>query len=552
MRRDALPDGDRVTAGLEKPGSNAIYRTDSYHCRDIRMLHFDNRFFNSLPGDGNERNHSRQVHGAFWSRVVPALVASPSLIHYSREVASLLRLTDVDLHMPAMIAALSGNGTLPGMETYATAYGGHQFGNWAGQLGDGRAILLGEVVTPEMARYELQLKGAGPTPYSRRADGRAVLRSSIREFLCSEAMHHLGVPTTRALSLVLTGDQVERDMFYDGNAEFEPGAIVCRVAPTFIRFGHFELFASRGETALLRQLIDFTITHYFSHITAKDDARIVAWFAEVCERTATLIAEWMRVGFVHGVMNTDNMSIIGLTIDYGPYGWIDNFDSGWTPNTTDAAGKRYCFGRQPGIAQWNLARLGDALATLDIKPELLEAALARFEVAYSIAIKKVFANKFGIDQWSDEHGDIVDAAFQMMNDAEIDMTIFFRTLATAQGVDDFQDAFYLEGQWTQQRENFATWFARYRALVAAESTSAALAEKRMQRMNAANPRYVLRNYLAQEAIDAAHQSDYKKLHVLMDVMRRPYDEQPGREAFAAKRPDWARQKAGCSMLSCSS
>ncbi len=516
------------------------------------MLSFDNRFLNTLPGDANSSNHSRQVHAAFWSRVNPTPVAAPTLLASSPDVVAMLGLSDGDMRSTEMLNALSGNGGLPGMVTYATAYGGHQFGNWAGQLGDGRAILLGEVIAPDQSRFELQLKGAGPTPYSRRADGRAVLRSSIREFLCSEAMHHLGVPTTRALSLVLTGDQVERDMFYDGNAALEPGAIVCRVAPSFIRFGHFELFASRGETALLRQLIDFTIDNYFPHIDATGDARIVAWFAEVCARTARMVAAWMRVGFVHGVMNTDNMSILGLTIDYGPYGWVDNFDPGWTPNTTDAAGKRYCFGRQPGVAQWNLARLGDALSTLAIPPEMLEAALAQFETTYSIEIKNVFANKFGIDQWHDTHGDIVDDAFQLMGAAEIDMTIFFRALTNASSVDDLRDAFYLEGQWTQQREKMAAWFDRYRALVAVETNSPPRVAARFARMNAANPRYVLRNYLAQEAIDAAHQGDYTKLQTLMAVMRRPYDEQSGHESYAAKRPDWARQKAGCSMLSCSS
>ncbi|MGL4230649.1 MAG: protein adenylyltransferase SelO family protein, partial [Casimicrobium sp.] len=219
-------------------------------------LQFDNRFLRDLPGDPSEARHSRQVQGAFWSRVTPTPVSAPRLIAHSREVAALLGIDAQELQSREFVDALSGNGLLPGMETYATVYGGHQFGNWAGQLGDGRAILLGETVNANNERYELQLKGAGSTPYSRRADGRAVLRSSIREFLCSEAMHHLGVPTTRALSLTLTGDQVERDMFYDGNAEMEPGAIVCRVAPTFIRFGHFEIFASRGETALLQKLID--------------------------------------------------------------------------------------------------------------------------------------------------------------------------------------------------------------------------------------------------------------------------------------------------------
>ena len=521
------------------------------------MLKFNNRFLHTLPGDVNPRNHSRQVHGAFWSRVEPTPVAAPRLIAYSSEVAATLGLSDAQMHSPEVVNALSGNGTLPGMETYATVYGGHQFGNWAGQLGDGRAILLGEVIAPPLGgveqRYELQLKGAGPTPYSRRADGRAVLRSSIREFLCSEAMHHLGVPTTRALSLVLTGDDVERDMFYDGNAAPEPGAIVCRTAPTFIRFGHFELPASRGEPALLKQLVDFTITNYFPQLAALPDGkRIVSWYAEVCERTAKLIAQWMRVGFVHGVMNTDNMSILGLTIDYGPYGWVDNFDPGWTPNTTDAGGKRYAFGRQPGIAQWNLARLGDALSTLHVSAEDLASSLAKFESTYSIEITRVFSEKFGLYQWSDAEGDLVDDAFMLMNEAEIDMTIFFRMLAIARQVDELKDAFYLDGRWQLSREKLATWFARYVALCNEQNPTPEQQAARVKRMNQANPKYVLRNYLAQQVIDAAHAGDTSKITELLDVMRHPYDEQPGREAFAQRRPDWARHKAGCSMLSCSS
>jgi serine/tyrosine/threonine adenylyltransferase len=511
-------------------------------------LHFDNRFLRELPGDPSEARHSRQVHAAMWSRVAPVPVSSPRLIVYSREVASMLGVNERELQLPGYLDALSGNGKLPGMDTYATVYGGHQFGNWAGQLGDGRAILLGETVTAAGDRFELQLKGAGPTPYSRRADGRAVLRSSIREFLCSEAMHHLGVPTTRALSLVLTGDQIERDMFYDGNAEMEPGAIVCRVASTFIRFGHFEIFASRGESQLLRQLVDFTITNYFPALaTLEGDERILAWFGDVCERTGRLIAQWMRVGFVHGVMNTDNMSILGLTIDYGPYGWIDNFDPGWTPNTTDAQGRRYCFGRQPGIAQWNLARLGDAIATLDVNVESIERELGKYQSSYAREIKRAYSDKFGLDQWEDAEGDLVDTAFQMMAEFDVDMTIFFRALALAGRVDDLKNAFYSEATWVSAKEKLASWFERYK-----HATSAQPSEERIARMNAANPKYVLRNYLAQEAIDLAHAGDYSRIEELLDVLRRPYDEQPERECFAAKRPDWALNKAGCSMLSCSS
>ncbi len=511
-------------------------------------IHFENRFLRDLPGDANSSRHSRQVHGAMWSRVEPTPTSSPQLVAHSREVAALISLTESALKSEAWLSALSGNALLPGMESYATCYGGHQFGNWAGQLGDGRAILLGETVNSSGEHFELQLKGAGSTPYSRRADGRAVLRSSIREFLCSEAMHHLGIPTTRALSLVLTGDLVERDMFYDGNAEMEPGAIVCRVAPTFLRFGHYEIFASRGETALLQRLVDFTIKHYFpQHTNSK--ARTLDWFGEVCERTAHLIAQWMRVGFVHGVMNTDNMSILGLTIDYGPYGWIDNFDGGWTPNTTDAQGRRYAFGRQPGIARWNLARLADALLTLGGTESEFESALARFDVTYNQTIGEVFSAKFGLGDWRDTDAELVNDALQLMTEVEIDMTIFFRALAEASNVDDLQRAAYNESLWLARRADIDAWFVRWQQRVV---QSAQTSHERIATMNAANPMYVLRNYLAQEAIDLAHAGDFGRIGELLDVLRRPYDEQAGREAYAAKRPEWAINKAGCSMLSCSS
>jgi serine/tyrosine/threonine adenylyltransferase len=529
-------------------------------------LPFDYHFIRSLPGDPSAAPHSRQVHGALWSRVATRTVSAPRLLAVSPEVRGLLDISEGYSKTDEFLAVSSGNKPLeedavnafvdsPGsFFTYATCYGGHQFGNWAGQLGDGRAILLGELVNTKGERFELQLKGAGPTPYSRRADGRAVLRSSIREYLCSEAMHHLGIPTTRALSLVLTGDKVERDMFYDGNADMEPGAIVCRVAPSFLRFGHYELPASRGDTALLKQLVDFTITNYFPEFTSLNEKeRIVAWYGEVCVRTAKLMAEWMRVGFVHGVMNTDNMSILGLTIDYGPYGWIDNFDPGWTPNTTDAQGKRYCFGRQPGVAQWNLARLGDALATLAIEPDALETALERYTTTYATEIRRVYSNKFGLDEWNDEVGDLIDAAFMLMSAAHVDMTVFFRVLATAQRVDDLKNAFYSDAEWLASRPNFAAWFDRYsRKTQASDARRGDARDTRIARMNAANPKYVLRNYLAQEAIDLAHEGDYSRIHELLDVMRKPYDEQPAYERFAAKRPDWALNKAGCSMLSCSS
>lgn len=267
------------------------------------MLSFDNRLVRELPGETDARTYPRQVSGVLWTAVHPTPVSAPRLQAVSPEVARDLGLDETQLASPEWRDVLSGNRLMPGMTSYATCYGGHQFGSWAGQLGDGRAIFLGEAINSEGERRELQLKGAGRTPFGRGADGRAVLRSSIREFIASEAMHHLGVPTTRALSLVSTGERVVRDMFYDGRPVEEPGAVVCRVAPSFLRFGHFELPAYRGDTALLQRLVDFTIERDFPAWASPQGERTVRWFIEVCERTARLMVDWMRVGFVHGVMN---------------------------------------------------------------------------------------------------------------------------------------------------------------------------------------------------------------------------------------------------------
>jgi uncharacterized protein YdiU (UPF0061 family) len=452
---------------------------------------------------------------------------------------------------------MAGNTLAPGSEPYAANYGGHQFGHWAGQLGDGRAITLGEAVNAAGQRLELQLKGAGPTPYSRSADGRAVLRSSVREFLVSEAMHHLGVPTTRALCLVATGEDVIRDMFYDGRPRAEPGAIVCRVAPSFIRFGNFELPASRGDVALLAHLVEFTIRRDFAELVADgqpvDEGMRARWFAEVCERTAVMVAHWMRVGFVHGVMNTDNMSILGLTIDYGPYGWIDDFDLDWTPNTTDAEGRRYRFGHQAQIAYWNLTRLASALVPLFATHDALHEGLARYEAVYVDTFREHASAKLGLAACTDEDLEHLHALYRLMHAAEMDMTITFRALADVDwdvpSSAPFADAFYDEGKRTANELALDAWLARHAARVRADTLAPAARRLRMRR---ANPRYVLRNYLAQEAIDRAEQGDFAGVEELLDVMRRPYDDQPGRERFAAKRPDWARDRAGCSMLSCSS
>ena len=525
-------------------------------------LRFDNRYVADLPADPNPLNQRRQVFGAAYSRVHPTAVSAPKTMAYAHEVATLLGLSPNDCETQAFADVFAGNRRLPGMDPYANCYGGHQFGNWASQLGDGRAISLGEVKGPE-GRYEIQLKGSGPTPYSRMGDGRAVMRSSVREFLCSEAMHHLGVPTTRALSLVATGDEIMRDMFYDGNPALEPGAIVCRVAPTFIRFGNFEIFTSRREVDVLKQLVAHTLREHFPHLGAPGPETYARWLAEVAERTAEMVVHWSRVGFVHGVMNTDNMSILGLTIDYGPYGWLDNFDPDWTPNTTDAQGRRYRFGQQAQVAWWNLARLASAIAPLfeDVSP--LQAVLDDYPKVLARLESPMQAAKLGLAQHDDAAATLFSDLQPLLTSVETDMTIFYRRLAEvpADGPDAGQagdsallaplrDAYYQPDELPSPYvAAMGAWIRRYIERVQADGTPDAL---RKTRMNAVNPKYVLRNYVAQLAIDRAEEGDGALVNTLLDVLRQPYDEQPVHEEYAQKRPEWARHRPGCSMLSCSS
>src|SRR5689334_23281175 len=377
--------------------------------RDLTEASFENTFVRELPGDAVVENVPRQVRDACYTRIAPTPASEPRLLAWSDSLGGLL-----GLGRPGKQAleVLAGNVVLPGMQPYAARYGGHQFGHWAGQLGDGRAITLAEVVARDGSRQELQLKGAGRTPYSRTADGRAVLRSSLREFLCSEAMHWLGVPTTRALALVGTGQPVIRDMFYDGHPAPEPGAIVCRVAPSFVRFGNFQIL----EDDLKKQLFDYVVRHHFSGTD---------FFQEVCRRTALLMVDWMRLGFVHGVMNTDNLSILGVTIDYGPYGWLEGYDPMWTPNTTDAQGRRYCYGNQPGIAQWNLARLAEALLPI-VERDKLEEGLNLYADTFNDAWRSALAQKMGLESPDEElAADLLEA----LAESETDFTIFFRQLA---------------------------------------------------------------------------------------------------------------------------
>ena len=520
---------------------------------DLDHLAWDNRFTRELPADPDASNRRRQVQGALYTRVVPTPVAAPRTVAWSPEVADMLGLDPEVCRSQDFADVFAGNRVPEGADPFAAVYGGHQFGSWAGQLGDGRAIALGEVIDRNGGHQTLQLKGSGPTPYSRTADGRAVLRSSVREFLCSEAMHHLGIATTRALSLVTTGDDVVRDVLYDGNPAPEPGAVVCRVAPSFTRFGSFQLPASRNDVELLRRLVDFTISTDFPGLD------LVAWFAEVCRRTADLVVDWMRVGFVHGVLNTDNMSILGLTIDYGPYGWLEGFDPGWTPNTTDAGMRRYRYGAQPEIAHWNLMQLGSALLPLTDDTEAMQAALDGYGTAYREGFRRMMAERLGWGDVREGDDELVNELFATLVRTETDQVVFFRELAlvpTSESATDdellapLRDAWYSPDEVAGEvRAAFVGWLRSWGRRVVDGGLDGG---ERRRRMDALNPKYVLRNYLAQEAIDAAEQGDSSLVWELLDVLRRPYDEQPGRQRFAAKRPEWARVRVGCSMLSCSS
>lgn len=535
----------------------------------LSQLQFDNRLVRELPADPERDNYCRQVTGAVYSHVKPTPVKNPQLVAGAAEVAALLDLPESIFAQPEFTQVFAGNQLLAGMAPHACCYGGHQFGNWAGQLGDGRAINLGEVRNQRDEYWTLQLKGAGPTPYSRTADGLAVLRSSVREFLCSEAMFHLGVPTTRALSLVTTGEWVRRDMFYDGNPQLEIGAVVCRVAPSFTRFGNFEILSARGDIGLLKQLADFTIRTDFAHLLKDMSCDISAdiylqWFTEVCTRTAQLMAHWMRVGFVHGVMNTDNMSILGLTIDYGPYGWLEGYEPDWTPNTTDAQGRRYRYGTQPRIALWNLAQLANAIYPLINSVESLQQALEIYRTEYERCAQRDMANKLGLSQFDPAYDQaLTDNLLQALQSAEIDMTIFYRLLARL-SLDDIHQ--YTDQQWVdivrpayyqpvdaEAEAIMANWLRTYAQRLQQDYVLTGNDdEQRRTRMNAANPKYVLRNYMAQQAIDKASEGDNTEVERLLQLLRKPYDEQPEFEAYFARRPEWARHKAGCSMLSCSS
>ncbi len=484
----------------------------------LESLQFDNGF--------------ARLPESYYSRVCPTPVPAPYLVCHSPEALRLLDLDESEITRPEMIATLAGNQLLPGMDAIAALYAGHQFGHFVPQLGDGRAILLGEVKNAAGEGWEVQLKGAGRTPYSRGGDGRAVLRSSIREFLCSEAMHALGIPTTRALAIVGSDHPVYRE-------DEETAALVTRLAPSFVRFGSFEVFYYRNQIEPIRELADYVIARYYPEL-AKRDEPYAELLREVGRRTAELMAQWQAVGFSHGVMNTDNMSVLGLTLDYGPFGFLDAFDPGYICNHSDSGG-RYAFDQQPDVAAWNLTKLAQTFVPL-LSVETASAAIAGYPQQFGQAYIERMAAKFGL-QLDGETVPLVMDALQLLAQNHVDYTIFLRRLCdfdSAEGAVNatLRDLFL-------DRSAFDAWAFRYAGALRAIGS---VDTKRSMAMRAVNPKYILRNHLAEVAIRrAADHRDYSEITRLHTLLLHPFDEQPEFEAYAAEPPDWARQiEVSCS------
>ncbi len=505
-------------------------------------------YFNLFPGDISGNKMQRQTPKKVFATVEIQGFEKPELLLFNDKLASEIGLGLIENQQDLDFinaAALPEN-----VKTYATAYAGHQFGNWAGQLGDGRAIYAGEIQNKTGETTELQWKGAGATPYSRHADGRAVLRSSIREYLMSEAMHHLGIPTTRSVSLSLSGELVVRDMLYDGNAAPEKGAVMMRAAPSFLRFGHFELLSAQKETDTLKKLADYTIENLYKDIDSSSPNKYAEFFQKVSEFTADMIVDWYRVGFVHGVMNTDNMSILGLTIDYGPFSFLDEYHLNFTPNTTDLPGRRYAFGNQAKIAQWNLWQLANALFPLIKDEKKLEDTLNDFNEQFWQKHDRMMAKKFGFGEFLPEDSDFFTDAQQLMQDLKIDYTLFFSKLETFKKEQDFKthfaDIFYgncTKEQWLK----FGNLLEIYEGRLMKNTITK---EKSAQLMAAENPKFILRNYLLYECINEVTEGKKDLLNKLLVALENPY--KVIFPEFSLKRPSLYDGQTGSSTLSCSS
>nr|WP_313177576.1 YdiU family protein [Massilia sp.] len=476
------------------------------------------------PNDLPFGNGFAALPPAFYTRLMPTPMPAPYFVAASSRAAALVGLDAATLAQEDFVAAFTGNAVPEGAQPLAAVYSGHQFGVWAGQLGDGRAILLGDLPGPE-GRMELQMKGAGKTPYSRMGDGRAVLRSSIREFLCSEAMAALGIPTTRAL--VVTGSQ-QRVM----RESLETAAVVTRMAPSFVRFGSFEHWHYRDKPEELRTLADYVIDTFYPELRAAANP-YAALLAEVTRRTARMIAHWQAVGFMHGVMNTDNMSILGLTLDYGPFGFMEAFDVNHICNHTDQGG-RYSYANQVAIGHWNCYALGNALLPLIDTVEAAQEALDVYMPAFEQQLDVLLHAKLGLIDTRDGDRALIDGLFTIMQASHVDFTQLFRRLADmkideAGSEEAVRDLFI-------DRAAFDGWAERYRERLRAEGSVDAA---RRAAMNRVNPKYILRNYLAQQAIERAQNGDFSEVTKLLAILEQPFDEQPEHEAYAALPPDWA-------------
>lgn len=483
-------------------------------------------------------NSFAALPAAFYTRLSPQGLNNPRLLHANADAAALIGLDPSAFSTPEFLQVFSGAQPLPGGDSLAAVYSGHQFGVWAGQLGDGRAHLLGEIKGPE-GGWELQLKGAGMTPYSRMGDGRAVLRSSVREYLASEAMHGLGIPTTRALALVVSDDPVMRETV-------ETAAIVTRMSPSFVRFGSFEHWSSRRQPDMLKTLADYVVDRFYPECREApagepqtDAAVYMNLLRAVTRRTALLMADWQAVGFCHGVMNTDNMSILGLTLDYGPYGFMDGFRLGHVCNHSDTEG-RYSWNRQPSVALWNLYRLGGSLHTLVQDVEGLRAVLDEYEAVFTRAFHDRMGAKLGLAAWRPADESLLDDLLKLMDANQADFTLSWRRLADAVLGERraFEDLFI-------DRASAAAWLDR---LLARHQEDGRPAQDVADAMNRVNPLYVLRNHLAEEAIRAAKTGDVSEIDTLMTLLRNPYVAQAGYERYAGLPPDWA----GSLEVSCSS
>lgn len=457
------------------------------------------------------------------SAVAVTPFAEPKLLAYSADTAALLQLPAAFFNQTDAADYLSGKKLFAGSSPVAQKYAGHQFGHYNPELGDGRGLLLGDVKGADGKNYDLHLKGAGRTPYSRFGDGRAVLRSSIREFLASEAMHHLGIPTSRALSLVGSTEPVQRETI-------EQGAMVIRLCPSHIRFGHFEHCFYTGDKNQLQRLVDFTVQQHFPDcLNAANPA--LAMLQQAVVRTAELISQWQAVGFNHGVMNTDNMSILGLSFDYGPYAFLDDYQPGYICNHSDHSG-RYAFDEQPGIGLWNLNALAHALSPL-IEVEDLRSALGLYEPTLVNHYMTLMGKKLGLSTQQAADRALIGQWLALLQQQQQDYSLSFRRLA------DFSD----DATGSSVRDHmldvaaFDQWAELYRARLSLESVSNG---ERKSQMNSVNPLYILRNYLAQQAIEAAEQGDTGPLYELMQVLQNPYQLQAGKDAFAAPPPDWGK------------